>query len=98
MSPRIIECEQNSPEWYAARLSLPTSSMFGTVMAKGKNGGESLTRKTRRTYMLKLAGERITGEPMENYSNAYMERGKAMEAEARKYYSFLTDAEAETPQ
>ena len=87
---RILDCEQSSPEWFAARLGLPTASMFATVMAKGKNGGESLTRKT---YMLKLAGEIITGDPMDNYQNAHMERGKAMEDEARKLYAFMTDAE-----
>ncbi len=87
---RIIECEQNSPEWYAARLGIPTASMFATVMANGRGGNESVTRKT---YMLKLAGEIITGEPMDNYSNGHMERGKAMEDEARDLYSFKTDTE-----
>ena len=84
---KIIPCEQNSPEWYAARRGLPTASMFATIMAKGRDG-PSLTR---RTYMMKLAGEIITGECMENYSNAHMERGKAMEDEARNFYSFMED-------
>ncbi len=61
-------------------------------MAKGRDGGAS---KTRRTYMLKLAGEILTGEPMESYSNHHMERGKEMEAEARDLYSFLTDVDPE---
>lgn len=87
---RILDMPQSSPEWFAARLGMPTASMFATVMAKGKNGGESLTRKT---YLLKLAGEIITGDPMDSYSNAHMERGKAMEDEARKLYAFMTDAE-----
>jgi hypothetical protein len=87
---QIIDCEQNTPEWYAARLGIPTASMFSTVMASGRGGGESVTR---RTYMLKLAGELLTGEPMDSYSNAHMERGKAMEDEARDFYSYLTDAE-----
>ena len=86
----IFECEQNTPEWHAARLGIPTSSMFATVMAKGKGGGESETRKT---YMYKLAGEIITGEPMDNYSNAHMERGHVMEAEAREMYAFIRDGE-----
>jgi hypothetical protein len=73
-------------------MGLPTASEFATVMASDKGGGES---KTRRTYMLKLAGEILTGEPMENYSNAHMERGKDMEDEARNLYSFITDAEPE---
>jgi hypothetical protein len=45
----------------------PDRLEFSTVMAKGKDGGKSVTR---RTYMLKLAGEILTGEPMESYSNS----------------------------
>lgn len=62
-------------------------------MASGRGGGES---KTRRTYMMKLAGEILTGEPMESFSNVHMERGKAMEAEARDLYSFMADVEPTT--
>lgn len=87
---QIIDCEQSSPEWYRARMGIPTSSMFATVMAKGKSGGPSVTRKT---YLYKLAGEIISGEPMENYSNGYMDRGKAMEDEARRAYAIIHDAE-----
>lgn len=85
---QIFNCQQNSPEWYACRLGIPTASMFSTVLAKGKDGGASVTRKT---YLYKLAGEIITGEPAENYSNDHMERGKLMEAEARDLYAFMTD-------
>lgn len=90
MSLQIINVEQGSPDWFAARLGIPTASEFGTVMARGKGGGES---KTRRTYMLKLIGERMTGKPQESYSNAHMERGKEMEAEARSLYAFMRDEE-----
>ena len=69
---------------------MPTASEFSTVLAEGKKGGESVTR---RTYMLKLAGERISGVPMESYSNASMERGKTMEAEARDFYSMVRKGE-----
>ncbi len=67
MSLEIFECEQNSPEWYQARMGIPTASQFSTVlMTKGVKGGVS---KTRQTYLYKLAGEILTGESMENYSN-----------------------------
>lgn len=89
---KIFTCDQLSPEWFACRMGIPTASEFSTVMAKGKGGEES---KTRRTYMLKLAGEIITGEPMENYTNPHMERGKAMEDEARNFYHFINDTETE---
>lgn len=89
-SPVILKCDQGSEEWFRARLGLPTASEFSTVMAKGKDGGSSLTRKT---YLMKLAGELLTGEPMESYSNVHMERGKDQEDEARECYSFMKDAD-----
>jgi hypothetical protein len=92
MKPQIFTCEQGSPEWFEARRGIPTASAFATVMANGKGGGES---KTRRKYMLQLAGEILTEEPMESYSNPAMERGKAMEDEIRRLYSFQTDSEVE---
>jgi len=87
---QILDCEQRSLEWFAARAGIPTSSEFATILAKGRGGGES---KTRRTYMLKLAGEILTDEPTENYTNQHMERGRIMEGEARAFYAFMTDAE-----
>lgn len=83
---KILDCEQRSPEWYAARLGLVTASELHTVLAKGEG-------KTRRTYLLKLAGEAITGEPAQSYSNANMERGRVMEPEARAFYSFTKNVE-----
>lgn len=88
----IFNCEQGTPEWYAVRSGIPTASMFSTVMAKGRSGGESATR---RTYMLKLAGEILTGEPAETFSNAHTERGKVMEEDARNWYAFNQDVEPE---
>lgn len=78
--------EQGSPEWFAQRLGIPTASNFAKVLAKGEG-------KVRSEYMRKLAGEIITGEQAESYSNGHMERGKEMEEEARQAFVFLTDAE-----
>jgi hypothetical protein len=85
-------CEQGSPEWFAARAGKPTASEFATILAKGKDGGASVTR---RTYLHKLAGEILTGEPMESYTNVHMERGKQQEANARDRYALLHDCEPE---
>ena len=89
IEPDIIDCEQGSPEWFAARLGLPTASRFNEVLREeGRGaGGES---KTRRTYLNQLAGERITGVPMETWKNAAMERGHVDEPEALQQYEFLT--------
>lgn len=88
----IYRGDQGTEEWKRIRSGIPTASEFATVLAKGRGGGES---KTRRTYLLKLAGERLTGEPAESYSNGHMERGKAIEAEARDAYAFMRDADYE---
>ena len=90
MPLEIVDCTQGSPEWFEARMGIPTASEFATVLAKGKDGGDS---KTRKTYMLKLAGEILTGDPMDSYTNGHMERGKEMEDEARALYSFAYGAE-----
>lgn len=92
MSLEIIDCIQGSPDWLRARLGLPTMSEAATIMAKGKDGGASLTRKK---YLHQLAAEIITGELGESYTNPYMERGKAQEDEARRTYAFVHDAEPE---
>lgn len=83
---RIIVCEQGTPEWHAARLGIPTASCFAKVLAKGEG-------KTRRRYLLDLAAERLTGEVAESYTNGHMERGHALEDEARQLYAFQHDAD-----
>jgi 23S rRNA pseudoU1915 N3-methylase RlmH len=82
----IIECQQGTPEWFRARMGMPTASEFSTVLARGEG-------RTRKTYLMQLAGEILTGEPMKSYSNSYMERGKEMEDEARDFYAFSTNEE-----
>lgn len=82
----VFDFEQGEAEWFQARLGIPTASKFATVMAKGEG-------KTRSEYMRKLAGEIITGEPAESFSNAHTERGNAMEDEARETYAFIETAD-----
>jgi predicted phage-related endonuclease len=71
-------------------MGIPTASQFDAVLTKGRGGAES---KTRRTYLLKLVGERLTQTPMDVFSNAHMERGHEMEEEARRLYLMVSDAE-----
>jgi hypothetical protein len=85
MTLQVFDVAQNSREWQLARMGIPTASSFSDVLAKGEG-------KSRRTYLLKLAGEVITGEPMENIVTQAMERGHAMEAEARDLYAIEHDA------
>lgn len=87
----IFNMEQGDTEWFEARAGIPTASMFQAVISKGQGSKPS---KTRETYMLKLLGERLTGELQEGITNAHLERGKIMEAEARTMYEFQSDNEA----
>jgi len=78
----IIQLE---PEWFAIKLGKIGASSMGKVLMGGG--------KTRKSYMLKLAAERLTGERIETYSNAAMQRGIELEPEARQAYEFIKDVE-----
>lgn len=84
----VLDFEQNSAEWHRARMGIPTASSFDAIMTPGKTKTE---QKTRRTYMLKLAGEILTGEPMEMVMTRDMERGHLLEPEARDLYQLQTE-------
>lgn len=83
-----FEIEQGTDEWRRVRSGIPTASKFSAVLAKGEG-------RTRKTYMHVLAGEIITGDPADTYSNGDMKRGQVMEAEARSMYCFIHSAIAE---
>lgn len=82
----IFNFDQGTPEWFECRKGIPTASKFATVMAKGEG-------KTRSEYMRKLAGEILTGEISEQFSNIHTDRGNEMEDEARQTYAFVESAE-----
>ena len=79
----FFDVEQGSEDWLRMRIGLPTASNFAAIMASGKDGKESAMR---RKLLYQLAGEILSGEPAETYSNAAMQRGKDMEGEARDWY------------
>jgi hypothetical protein len=82
----IFDFPQNSPEWHSIRAGLVTASCFSQILAKGQG-------KTRASYLRRLAAEIITGEPLENFTTPAMERGHALEGEARNLYAFMHDVE-----
>jgi len=86
----IIECIQGEESWFRARMGIPTASKFATVM-RSKGKGEDGKSVTRQKYMDQLAGEIITGQLVEPYTNVHLERGKEMEADARLHYAFVED-------
>lgn len=90
---KIIEnVEQGSDEWHELRRGVITASRFKDVLAKGRGGAES---KTRRAYMLELAAEILTDEVEVMQPNKYMQWGTEKEPEAKQYYEFMTDTPVE---
>lgn len=82
---KIIQCDQGTPEWYAARKGIPSASEFDKIVTtKGEPS------KQAKKYMYRLAGELVSGSIEETYQNGAMERGKIMEAEARRLYEMAT--------
>lgn len=79
----IIDVEQRTPGWFAARAGRATASKAGDVLAKIKTGEAA----ARRDYRFQLAIERLTGKPAElGYISAEMQRGIDLEPAARLAY------------
>jgi len=89
MKPIIIECEQRTSEWFAARAGRLTGSVAGDMLAKLKSGGEAAARRDLR---LQLAVETLTGTPMEpsGFVSPAMQRGIDAEPLARARYEAET--------
>lgn len=77
---------QDGQDWMLARVGAFTASRASDLMAKTKTGPAA----SRGSLLTLLAVERLTGQPVETYSNAAMQRGIELEAEARDAYSFQT--------
>lgn len=69
----IIDCEQRTTEWMAARAGRLTGSSAADMMRKQKSGAASASRKH---LLMRLALERITGRPQERpFTTAAVQHG-----------------------
>ena len=88
---RVLDVEQGSREWIEARLGIPTASAFKRIVTStGKLSAQ------RDAYQAELLSEWVFGEPAKDFDTTWTERGKVLEPDARRYYSFHTDTEART--
>jgi len=83
----IIDCIQGSEEWFAVKCGKVSASCFSDVLCKGSG---------RKTYMMKLVAERLTGITQDGYTNAVMDRGGEVEQQARIYYEELNECKVES--
>lgn len=81
-----LDVEQNTVEWQEARRGLPTASGFDKILTtKGEPSKQS------EKYAQRLAAERVSGIIEDSYKNGYMDRGHALEDEARSFYEMYYD-------
>lgn len=80
----VIDCEQRTPEWFAARAGRLTGSAAADMMRKVKSGDWAASRKHLR---MRLALERITGQPQERaFTTAAVAHGRDNEPFAAARY------------
>jgi hypothetical protein len=84
----ILNHEQGTEDWFAARLGIPSASNFSKLVTS--TGKPSTSAEG---YINQLIAEAVTGERADFYSNAHMERGTALEPEAKAYYELMRDVE-----
>ena len=85
----VVECDQRTPEWFAARLGRLTGSVAGDMLANGKGNAEAVSRRNLR---VQLALERVTGRPVGGpvFVTQAMQDGIDREAEARAEFEAAT--------
>jgi putative phage-type endonuclease len=83
--------EQGTAEWKAQRLGKVTASRVADVVATTKTGWGA----SRANLMAELITERLTGKPVEGYTNAAMAWGTETEPLARAAYEFRADMAVE---
>ena len=71
--------EQGSDAWHLSRLGRVTGTRFAALMSKPSTKGYQ-------DLIIEMAGEMLSGEIEETYTNAIMERGTELEPIARKAY------------
>jgi len=86
---KILECEQQSPEWFQARCDLPTSSKFDKIYT-----GSGKKSTSANAYMEEILAQWIAGKAVDSDINSpYIDRGNVQEPDARNLYEFITDNE-----
>ena len=86
---RIVDCEQGTPEWFAARLGVPTASEFDSIITPKK----AELAAAHEAYIDRLLDEMIRPDAERGFGgNVHTERGKELEPEARRLYTFMANA------
>jgi len=86
----IDNIEQGSLEWFKLKAGKPSASSFDKIVTtKGEPS------KSRKSYLYKLAGEKVTGFRSEGFQSDAMLHGIETEQEAVNMYELQTGVECE---
>ena len=84
--------EQGSDAWQQLRLGIPTASAFDRILTPKKLEPSA----QQEMYIAELNAEWKSGEPCDDFGGGeWVERGKALEPEARREYAFEAKAKPE---
>lgn len=83
----VVDCDQRSPDWRAARCGKVTASRAGDFLARTKSGYST----SRKNYLVQLVAERLTGQPQDDgFVSQAMSRGIDLEPQAFATYESVT--------
>lgn len=85
----VLDVEQGSEEWQAARLGIPTASCFDRILTVKTMKLSAASEK----YADELLAAWVMGRPLDDVSGAWMLRGTDLERKAVEQYEFLRDVE-----
>jgi len=81
----ILDHEQGTPEWFAARMGKPSASCFSKLITAGGKPSTSAAK-----YITELGAECITGESKPHFTSQAMIDGTERESDAREAYEYIT--------
>lgn len=88
---KIIECEQNTPQWVEARLGIPTASRFDKIITP-----KTLAlSKSADMLICELIAEKVLGQFQDSDQSDWMNRGSNLEDIAADDYAFRHDVDLE---
>lgn len=86
---KYFDLVQGSPEWFAARAGIPTTSKFGSIMTPAKM---EYAKTAADTYQDLLIAELLLGKPLDAdaFKSFSMDRGGEYEGDAASLYEMMT--------
>lgn len=90
---KIHDVQQNTPEWFALRLGIPTGSKASSLVTPTGRASEAGLK----TYAIQLANEKFLGESSSKFTgNQDTDRGNEQEPAAAATYELYNNVKLET--